>query len=133
MKYLLDTHSFLWSVTDFEKLSGKVREIVADIDNEVFVSVVTFWEMSLKYSVGKIDFGGYAVENFTDAARKSQITILQLDPLIAASSYELPWPGTHRDPFDRMLIWTAIKNDFFIISKDANFKLYTDLGLKLIW
>lgn len=55
MKYLLDTHSFLWTVTDFEKLSRKVQEVVADMENEVFVSVVTFWEMSIKHSVGKID------------------------------------------------------------------------------
>ncbi|MBX2962055.1 MAG: type II toxin-antitoxin system VapC family toxin [Cyclobacteriaceae bacterium] len=133
MKYLLDTHSFIWAVTDYEKLSKNAQEVVSDMNNDVFVSIISFWEMSIKYSIGKIDLGVYSVENFLAVAIKSEFSILQLEPIDAATGYQLPWKESHKDPFDRMLIWKALRNNYCIVSRDANFKLYTDLGLKLIW
>ena len=55
MTYLLDTHSFLWAIFVPEKLSRSARETIRDQENEVAVSVVTFWEISLKYALGKLD------------------------------------------------------------------------------
>ena len=58
MNYLLDTHSFLWVLFDDEKLSERSREIIKDPDNDIFVSVITYWEISLKYAIGKLELEG---------------------------------------------------------------------------
>ncbi len=54
MKYLIDTHVLLWSLFDTSKLSKKVYGILLDIENEIYVSNITFWEISLKYGIGKL-------------------------------------------------------------------------------
>jgi len=133
MKYLLDTHSFIWTITDVKKLSKNARQIIEDSNNEVGVSVVTFWEISIKKSIGKISFGKFMPEDFVSMANRSQFTIIGLAATVAATAYRLPWRKDHNDPFDRMLVWKAIQNDFHLVSKDSDFSLYKDLGLKLIW
>lgn len=107
------------------------QEVVSDMNNDVFVSMITFWVMSIKYSVGKIDLGAYSVEDFLDTAIKSQFSISQLDPMDAATGYQLPWKESHSDPFDRMLIWKALRNDFYIvgISKNSDFLSSSPLSL----
>ncbi len=114
-------------------LSKKALSLVEDSSHEICVSVITFWELAIKKSVGKIDLGSVRVEQMLGLAEQSNFIILELSPSLAATSYKLPWFVGHRDPFDRMLIWKALQKDFTIISKDASFHLYSDLGLKLIW
>lgn len=133
MKYLLDTHSFIWAISDTAKLSAKASKIIEDSNNDVCVSVVTFWEMSIKHSLGKLSFGKLAPQDFIPLANDSQISILGLSAGLVATGHLLPWRKLHKDPFDRMLIWKAIKNDLHLISKDSDFYLYQDLGLNLIW
>src|SRR5579862_9101554 len=110
MKYLLDTHSFIWSITDSKKLSEKITKVIENSENEVLVSVITFWEMSIKRSVGTLDMGKMSPEDFIKLAGNAQFTIVGLTPKDAATSCQLPWKKAHRDPFDRMLVWKAIKN-----------------------
>jgi PIN domain nuclease of toxin-antitoxin system len=133
MKYLLDTHSFIWAIRDTNKLSKKASKIIEDTNNDVWVSVVTFWEMSIKHSLGKLSLGNVSPEDFIGFANNSQISIVGLSAALAASSHQLPCRKNHKDPFDRMLIWKALKSDFHVISKDSDFSLYSDLGLQLIW
>ena len=54
MKYLIDTHTFIWAISDTDKLSKNALELIKNFDNDVFVSVVSFWEISLKVSIKKI-------------------------------------------------------------------------------
>jgi PIN domain nuclease of toxin-antitoxin system len=133
MKILLDTHSFIWAITDSKKLSNKVTRMLEDIDNDVHVSVISFWEISLKQSVGKLSLGELNPEDFVELAKESQISIAGLTTDLVATSHQLPWRGQHKDPFDRMLVWKAIKNDYRLISKDSDFVLYKDLGLNIVW
>ncbi len=133
MKYLLDTHSFIWTITDTKKLSSKVIQIIEDTNNDVSVSIITFWEMSIKHSIGKLSLGKYEPQDFVSLATDSQFSIVGLSATLAASAHQLPWRLPHKDPFDRLLIWKAIKNDFQMISKDSDFHLYEDLGLQLVW
>ena len=51
MKYLIDTHTFIWAVSDTRKLSDNVHSIITNIENDVFVSVISFWEIALKTSI----------------------------------------------------------------------------------
>jgi len=133
MKCLLDTHSFIWAITDIKQLSVKAKRIIEDTNNEVCISVVTFWEMSIKHSLGKMTFGDLVTEDFIELARESSFSIVELSAPLAATVYRLPWRKNHKDPFDRMLVWKAIQSEFHLISKDSDFHLYNDLGLKLIW
>ncbi|MDR1762753.1 MAG: type II toxin-antitoxin system VapC family toxin [Dysgonamonadaceae bacterium] len=72
MKYLLDTHAFIWSFSDSEKLSATARAIITDPENIICVSVITFWEIALKTSIKKFSFEGIVTgQNLTIAAANS--------------------------------------------------------------
>ena len=132
MTYLLDTHSFLWAIFSPQKLSKSARETIRNQDSEVAVSVVTFWEISLKYALGKLDLVKVKPEDLPDVAEKTGIDILQITPQEAASFHNLP-RLTHKDPFDRLIIWQAIQRKMPLISKDREFKDYRKFGLKIHW
>ena len=76
MKFLLDTHALLWITFDSEKLSKKVIEQAADPENEIFVSAISFWELSLKYSLGKIKLN-VSPEHIVTMVEKIGIDIVQ--------------------------------------------------------
>jgi PIN domain nuclease of toxin-antitoxin system len=132
MNALIDTHTFIWSVSDPDRLSKEARTLIKDPDNSIWISVVSFWEISLKHAVGKLDLVNVLPETFLDIADQMQFEILNLSPLAAATYYKLP-ELRHKDPFDRLIIWQAIQQKIPLISKDKQFKDYTELGLKVIW
>jgi len=132
MRILVDTHAFLWARMDPKKLSGKVRVEPALPGNEVFVSVMTFWEISLKCSLGKLELRGITPLELPGVAEVAGFQICPLDPSAAASYFQLPRFG-HKDPFDRMLIWQAIQSSATLVSKDSEMMLYAGSGLKVLW
>jgi len=133
MSYLLDTHTFLWALTDERKLSTSARNIIEDVNNEIFVNAVSFWEVSLKQALGKIDITGFLPEELPGLAIKSGFSLSPLLPDVAATYHRLPLFDQHKDPFDKMLIWQAIKQELTLISKDRNMTQYKSAGLKLLW
>lgn len=132
MKYLLDTHTMIWAVADTGKLSPAVREILENPHHQIFVSSICFWEISLKYSLGKLDLKNIAPEDFPTACIAMDFDILPLDAQPAASFYLLK-AKSHKDPFDRMLLWQALSLDLPLVSKDPEIALYKSEGLKVIW
>ena len=132
MNCLLDTHAFLWAAFSPKKLSRRAREAILDPENEVFVSVVTFWEISLKYALGKIELAGVVPEDLPDAARRMGCEVLELDSEDAASFHKLS-RATHKDPFDRMLVYQAIRRHKRLISCDSALAGYAPQGLELLW
>lgn len=132
MKYLLDTHSFLWTQFEPVKLSKKAKEIILNQENDLFVSAISFWEISLKYSIGKLILEKVFPDELPIYAKRSGFNIIELDGMIASSFYKLQ-KNEHCDPFDRMLIWQAISLDMTIITKDNKFKNYKKDGLKTFW
>ncbi|MDB5153855.1 MAG: domain nuclease [Mucilaginibacter sp.] len=122
----------LWALTDHRKLSLKVKAILEDPHHEIFVSAVTFWEISLKFALGKLDLQGLTPNELPKAVIDTGFALLPLQPQEAASYHELnaDW---HRDPFDRMLIQQAILNKLILLSKDKNVAQYQSTGLKVIW
>jgi len=132
MKLLLDSHAFLWAVMDPEKLSKKVRTAVSSPANEVSVSAVTFWELSLKHSLGKLILEGVSPEELFVVAQEAGFNLLSLDPKQASEYHRLP-KLAHKDPFDRMLVWQAIASGSTMISKDPSMRAYTNQGLRLMW
>ncbi|MEO6285911.1 MAG: type II toxin-antitoxin system VapC family toxin [Dyadobacter sp.] len=131
MKYLLDTHALIWALTETGKLSKTVKNILVKSDDQVIVSTISFWEISLKYSLGKLDLGGLLPDQFPDACLDTGFEILNLEMDTSSTYHQLK--AHHKDPFDRMLIWQAISNRYTLISDDDNIKNYTSEGLKVVW
>lgn len=131
MTYLLDTHYLLWTLTDTAKLSKKVKEIITNPDNEIAVSTVSFWEVSLKASIGKLTIKGFSPQDLPAACIAMRFALLPLGPAESSTYHRLK--GTyHKDPFDRMLVWQSICNDLIFISADRYIKKYTSDGLKIL-
>ena len=133
MIYLLDTHTFIWSVLDTKKLGNKGKEIIFNKKNEICVSTVSFWEISLKTKMKKFSFDKVNINDFPQYARDMDFTIINMGENESITFHKLPVKENHKDPFDRMLIWQAICNKMTIISKDKLFKQYTKDNLMLIW
>ena len=132
MKYLLDTHVLLWTLFDSSKLPESIKEIIFNSQNEIYVSSISFWEISIKYGVGKLKLEKILPEELPIYSKKAGFEIINLDENVASSFHKLP-RKSHFDPFDRMLIWQSIKNNMTIISKDEKFKEYQSQGIKLVW
>lgn len=131
MIYLLDTHYMLWSIADSKKLSAKAKEVITNPENSIIVSAVSFWEVSLKSSLGKLEISGFKPEDLPDACLNIGFKIAKLSAQ-ECSTYHRLNAVYHKDPFDRMLIWFAIQNNYTMISVDRNVKKYISEGLK-IW
>ena len=132
MNFLLDTHSFLWTLFVPEKLSRSATQKIMSSDNDVAVSVVTFWEISLKYALGKLELSGVEPDELPSFADQMGLNILPINPTEAASFHRLP-RLLHKDPFDRLIIWQAIQRKMILISKDREFKEYRKFGLRTDW
>lgn len=132
MTYLLDTHSFLWSAFTPKKLSKKARGAIMDPGNDILVSAVSFWELSLKYELGKLTLTGTSPDQLPEVATTMGFGLLSLDVDEASSFHRLP-RDIHKDPFDRMLVWQAISRSVPIITKDPDLKTYTAQGLVAFW
>lgn len=132
MRYLLDTHAFLWTATRSRQLPERARSAILDADNLIFVSAVSFWEIATKFRKGRLDLDGLQPIDFVDKAAAMDIAIIQLSADEAATINNLS-EETHFDPFDRMLIWQAIQRKLTMISRDPEFRNFEPDGLKIIW
>jgi PIN domain nuclease of toxin-antitoxin system len=132
MNYLLDSHVLIWLVTDQSKISDLVIKELDSGKNNVFVSSVSFWEIALKFSSGKLELNGFLphdLPNFIQSVGFESIALTAE----TASSYNNLSGLYHKDPFDRMLIWQAIQQNLILVTKDERIKQYSSDGLKSIW
>jgi PIN domain nuclease of toxin-antitoxin system len=128
MNLLLDTHAFLWFVGGSDALSADARAAIEDPDNSSFLSMASAWELSIKSSLGKIEF----VEPF-ESFLPEQLTIngfdlFNIDWRHVAQVHSLPYH--HRDPFDRLLVAQALVENMPVVSKETGFDAY---GVTRIW
>ena len=128
---LLDTHVLLWALMETHFLSATVRQLLQSRTVPVFASAVSFWEISLKFALGKLDLRGTTPEKLLHAARETGFLVLPIAADDAAAVHKLP--PLHSDPFDRMLVQQALRHDLVLISKDAALRAYAPLGLQLEW
>jgi PIN domain nuclease of toxin-antitoxin system len=122
MRPLLDTHSFIWLVTEPAKLSPYVAEILSDKAVEVFLSLASVWEMAIKVRSGKLSIA-LPVEEFVEQNRAiARITLLDIRASHIYQTGSLPLH--HRDPFDRLLIAQAQVEGLTIVGCDPEFDHY---------
>ena len=132
MNYLLDTHTLLWNLISTKKLSTQVKKIISNPQLSIFISTVSLWEISLKYRIGKLELEGKNPEEIPGAIKSSGFNILNLDEDTAATFYKFP-VSKNQDPFDLMLAWQAITNDYTLATNDLGFADYKNYGLKVVW
>ncbi len=129
MKYLIDTHILIWLAVSPEKISKDVLEIIENSLNDVYISTVSFWEISIKLSIKKLDLQGLEISDLVQICHEQDIKIVQL-PISAVEKYRnLPMKEKHKDPFDRALISLCISDDYVFLSHDSNVQLYKTDGL----
>ncbi|MFP3089508.1 type II toxin-antitoxin system VapC family toxin [Treponema sp. TIM-1] len=133
MRLLLDTHTLLWSIGKTNELSKRAVQEIKNADNEILVSAVSLWEIALKYAIGKLIMDSFDIKKIPEYCKKMGFELIPLEPADALNSLYLPKKNTHKDPFDRMLIYQCIKNAYLLVSKDARIKIYKEDGLKYIW
>ncbi len=121
MMFLLDTHVLLWWLMDDALLSKKVRDVIGDSRNRIFVSAASAWEISIKKSLKKLD----APNDLEDAIAQNGFEALPI--AFAHARVVGALPRHHDDPFDRMLIAQAKVENLSIITHDMQMQKYHKL------
>lgn len=122
MRLLLDTHAFLWWVTANPRLSATAAAAILEPANERFFSAASATEMALKVSIGKLRLGRPVDVFIADGMRRSATVEL---PVLLRHAYRLEaLPLHHRDPFDRLLIATALEEGLVLVTDDAEIRKY---------
>ena len=127
-RFLLDTHAFLWWISDTPELTAAARAAIADSRNECFLSVASCWEMAIKSSLGKLRLTKPVEKFVSEQLTANGFGLLNIELRHAAKVENLPFH--HHDPFDRLIIAQAITDRLTIVSADSAF---ADYGVKLLW
>ena len=122
MKYLLDTVVWLWSLNSPERINDEGRRVLERGEEEIYLSAVTPWEISIKMRLGKLDFPGPPARHVPQFMARQSLRPLSVTHRHAARVYDLP--AHHGDPFDRMLIAQALVEDMVILTSDRSFRKY---------
>ena len=122
MRYLLDTCTFLWLLTDDPSLSPRARELGGRAELSVSVSVVSTWELLVKHNLGKMPLPAGASDFLRTALEDFGYEVLPLS--LQATLHVAKLPDLHRDPFDRMLICQALTEGMTIITPDPEIQRY---------
>ncbi len=122
MKLLLDTHILLWSATDPSRLREHERSVLENGSHDVFVSIVTAWEVAIKQSLGKLELARPAEQWIPDVMRRTGFELAELGLSAALRVRSMPWH--HRDPFDRLLVAQALEGGYTLVTHDAAFDAY---------
>lgn len=123
MKLLLDTHIFLWYITGDERLPEKLQKEIRLEENEVYLSVISLWEVIVKYQLGKLHLPTPPETYIPEQRDKHFIKSMELTEEDISKLSTLPL--IHRDPFDRMLICQALSRSLAIVTVDEHIRQYS--------
>ncbi|MGH9496787.1 MAG: type II toxin-antitoxin system VapC family toxin [Candidatus Sulfotelmatobacter sp.] len=127
MKAILDTHTFLWGISGDRRMSEKARDLFVG-PSDLFLSIASIWEILIKVQLRKLSLpqpaGPYVIRKLADS--RIETLPIELDHLLAFEGLDL----YHRDPFDRMLIAQALRENLPIVTADRLFSRYP---VKVIW
>ena len=122
MRILIDTHIFLWLINNNPRLPNRKRQIIYDLNNEIFLSVVSMWECIIKYQVGKLNFPTSPVTYLQQERKKHLIKTLIVNEESISELLKLPL--IHKDPFDRLIIAQSLQHDLTIMTEDKSILAY---------
>ena len=119
--YLLDTHIFLWWMSDADQLSKEVLDTISDTSNQIYISSASIWEIAIKEALGKLKVDA----DLNSAIEANGFIELKISATCANATKKLE--PIHRDPFDRMLISQALQGDMTLITVDRFIVQYKDV------
>ncbi|EFK05919.1 toxin-antitoxin system, toxin component, PIN family [delta proteobacterium NaphS2] len=128
MKILLDTHAFLWLLTDNRQLSETAREMFLDQKNSLFFSITSLWEICIKMSLGKLSLKNGWLKTIQNEMKANAINWVPVEIEHCTKLTKLPFH--HRDPFDRMLIAQAMVEGMLLLSRDTRL---SDYEITRVW
>jgi len=121
MDILLDTHATIWFFEGDKRLSKTAIDVIYNLENVIYVSIASVWELAIKLSTGKLEFDG-GIESFIETIHKNEFVLLDISSNHIKAVVDLPF--IHRDPFDRILIAQASVERMAILTVDENISKY---------
>jgi len=121
MNYLIDTHVLIWYFEDSPNIPTKIINIIDSVTNHKYISSVSLWEIAIKTNIGKLKMS-LSFDELLDEIASSDLTVLQVEDDYLKGILTLPF--LHKDPFDRLIISTAISENLTIITADENIQKY---------
>jgi PIN domain nuclease of toxin-antitoxin system len=128
LKALLDTHAFLWWISDDRSISDRAREVIGDGRNELFFSAASGWEISIKAGLGRLEVPEDLQRFIADQLSRNAIQVLPI--YLRHALHIRTLPDHHRDPFDRILVSQAILEEMSLISSDPQISRYP---VEVVW
>lgn len=122
MRFLIDTHTFLWFIDGSSQLSSNAKNLL-ESDNDIWISIVSLWEIAIKVNIAKLTLPNSYEEFISEQLALNDIEILPIRMSHLATYTTLPLH--HRDPYDRLLIAQAISEKVSIIGADVAFDSYS--------
>jgi PIN domain nuclease of toxin-antitoxin system len=126
--FLIDTHCWLWLNLQPKRLTPPVIDVLTNADNEIIFSVVSAWEIAIKYALGKLKLPLEPSQYVPSRLQANQMTILPVTLAHVLKVEQLPF--YHNDPFDRLLIAISQLEGFTLITADKQFKAY---DIDILW
>jgi len=128
MRALIDTSVFLWTISGSDRLSDNARQFIANLENDILLSVASLWEIAIKTSLGKLELLLPFNQLIPGQLEQNAITVLPIE--LGHLSGVIALPFHHRDPFDRLIIAQGLTEQIPVITKDKAFSRYS---VQLIW
>ena len=128
MRFLLDTHTFLWWITDDPHLSERARQVISDPENDIFLSAASGWEMAIKTQLGKLQLPDRFEQFIAEQLFRNNITSLPV--MMSHALHVQSLLLHHRDPFDRLLIAQGQLEKMPIITTDS---VFADYDVEIMW
>ena len=126
-EYLLDTHTLIWMLEDNTLIPLRIKNLITKFDSQLSISIISIWEIVIKTQIGKLVLK-FEIQDIFEYCERNKIQIRPVTINYLLTYQTLPL--IHRDPFDRMIIATAISDKITIVSKDAEIAKYQ---VNLIW
>ncbi|MBE9056424.1 type II toxin-antitoxin system VapC family toxin [Sphaerospermopsis sp. LEGE 08334] len=123
MKIILDTHIFLWFITNNKRLADQYYDAISNQDNGIYLSVVSVWEATIKYQLGKLPLPESPEIYLPRQREKHLISSLSITETTITQLAKLP--PLHNDPFDRLLLCQSLEHDLIIMTEDKAILSYS--------
>ncbi len=128
MRVILDTQIFIWHASgSVRNLRPEANQMINDLQNIIFLSHVSLFEIAIKQKIGKLDVLPISVSQIIELAQEKGFALLPVTAAHIATYDRIPLIDNHRDPFDRLLLATALAESIPIITADEHFPQYSPL------
>ena len=127
MEYLIDTHILIWYMEEDRQLSSDIYEILTNPKNIIWIGQVSIFEIAIKKAIGKFETFTISIDDLVEQIKKDGFQIMHVKNSHLARYGDIPLLEIHKDPFDKLILATALSENIPVISADEKFKNYTSL------